>query len=171
MNEAITEKFSKKKGRPARPMAAVIAGLYQDDGKRSQNNKAWMITALHALGFREAGNIPAAYAWLLETTPAKRWKRGTLLSELGRLGDPQLIQQVAATLCKQKPKVTDAVIMVRGYRRALTGKQPAAPDCIALTNEIINTINSYMTRYPEITTKFVLTALQNATDKVQEITP
>jgi hypothetical protein len=163
---AIMEKFSKKRGRKASPMGQVIEGLFPEVGKRSQNNKAWMTHACWALGHPQ--KTDPAHAWILEQTSQGEWRRETLLSELGRLNDPKLINQVATYICQQKPNVKDGIVMVRGYRQSLQGKKPRSPDPLKLSNEIIHTINSYLRRYPEITNEQIIAALETAVQQVRK---
>jgi hypothetical protein len=162
--EAITEKFSKKRGRPAWAGKSAVASLYHEHGERSLNNMIAAGEAYHALDFPKHD---AALNWLFEQTPQGRFKRGTLIAELGRLQNPKLIKSVAEHICKQKPKVKDGVVMVRSYRRSLQGYKPAAPSAITLTNEIIQAINNYVMRYPETTKLQITAALGNARDAIE----
>jgi hypothetical protein len=164
MTEAIIEKFSKKRGRPAWAGKPMMASLYHEHGERSLNNMIAAGEASHALDFPKHD---AALNWLFETTPAGRFKRGTLIAEIGRLQNPDLIKSVAEYICKEKPKVKDGVIMVRSYRRSLQGYKPSPPSAITLTNEILQAINNYVMRYPETTMLQITAALENARDAIE----
>ena len=57
-------------------------------------------------------------AWLL----SERRARLPILTELGRIGEPEAIRHVAAHICQRKPRADEAVAMIRGWR---DGKSPS----------------------------------------------
>ena len=57
-------------------------------------------------------------AWLFS---GEHSSREILLSELGRIGEPEAIRHVAEHLCELKPPVEEAVAMIRQWQ---TGKTP-----------------------------------------------
>jgi hypothetical protein len=82
----------------------------------------------------------------------------TILTELGRLEDSDLIHQAATTLCRDRPKGRVAVQFLRRWRR---GK--ASPgDHLDLAQAILRTIDDYERQHEGVTPKFILTSLASA---------
>jgi hypothetical protein len=81
--------------------------------------------------------------------------RWTLLSELGRLKDPEDIRTIALQLCKLRPRTADGVAMIRQLR---TGKSPL-PSWDKLSDRIIAVLDSYQTTHPTTTHAEMLEAL------------
>jgi hypothetical protein len=113
-------------------------------------------------------NYEPAFAWLVSNEEAIRAGHGkiraTIVGELGRIEDEQVMRQAAARICELKPSARDAVVMLRRLR---TGKSPE-PNCLDLTKALIGCVNDYLKRHPEASWQLVRTALENAQDAVEE---
>ena len=160
------ENISKKKrGRPKLLDDSHLALVrYATDAKttRHQQNVHYSLRAIGMLS-----NDPR-FKWLCDGKAmmkgAQHSYRPTILAELGRIENDDDLKAVALRICKLKPKVRDAVVMIRRFR---TGKVKEA-DSLQLANEILAIVNRYTGRYPETTAQQILTALTVARDAVIE---
>lgn len=89
--------------------------------------------------------------------------RRTLLAELGRLRDPEVIRETALELCERRPKTADGVLWVRRMR---TGIRPQ-PDADRLANQICRLLDSYCSAHPGTGKQDMLAALKIACDAVE----
>jgi ribosomal protein S18 len=176
MSQVLKEIFSEtKKGRPS-VLSSEMESLFRAQGlydgrysRRSKLNVYYRQRALVALIFQNEGAEDAGtFAWLADGEKMKRsephaWRQ-TILSELGRIEDEEMMRAVATQICELKPKTKDAVLMIRRFR---VGELPAA-DSLQLANAIIQTLNTYMSSHSKMTPAQVSQALATAQRKVDE---
>ena len=168
MTEPITENFSKngkrKRGRPgvmSPDQKAVVQALYPDKGSRSLVNKWHGITAQLWLGERED------CAWLFEVDDKGDYKRETLHTELGRFPTAQSAYDAAMALCRDKPTVSAALPALRRWRQEAQGKTfDWCGDVDMLQHELLNALNAYLQRYPDMMPDDVIQALRGVLGKV-----
>ena len=72
----------------------------------------------YALRGQAATENEESCAWLFS---GDRSATETILSELGRIGEPEAIRHVAQHICELRPPLEDAVAMIRQWQ---TGKMP-----------------------------------------------
>ena len=116
--ENISENQSKKKrGRPRvipDELRKIVENTTNATTERHRQNVRYQLIALGVL------MDDPLFSWLCDGEAMKQGKshawKPTILSELGRIEVPFLIQKIAAQICEQKPKVRDAVILVRRIR-------------------------------------------------------
>jgi len=128
MTGSNSEKTSKKRGRPAAfsdAESAVLTGcgIGLECGTRRGKQNAWYRQrALCAL------NWEPQFEWLVSTpetiAAGGARMRCTILAELGRLGEPEAIREMAAVICEAKPLTARAVNILRGVRM---GREIAEP--------------------------------------------
>jgi hypothetical protein len=102
------------------------------------------------------------YPWLMDETKAK-W---SILTELGRIDEdcPELFDDALSWVTSKKPKVKEAVSMLRGFR---TGKFPA-PSTLRLLDDLLRTVNRYVARHPDTTRTQIEKALEGLLDAVRD---
>jgi len=126
--------------------------------ERGQLNVAYRLRAVTSLM-----HIPEC-SWLYgDKTAEKDTAKSTILMELGKIKDIDVMTATALILCQIKPKGKQGALMVRNIR---LGKNQG--DIISLANEVIKAINGYMDRY-EMSSESVLEALQVAYQKTEEM--
>jgi len=126
--------------------------------ERGLLNVAYMLRAITSLM-----HIPEC-SWLCgDKTAEKDTAKSTILIELGKIKDIDVMTATALILCQLKPKSKQGALMVRNIR---LGKNQG--DIISLANEVIHAINGYMARY-EMSSESVLEALQIAYQKTEEM--
>jgi len=109
------ENFSKKRGRPRKIPAEVLA-LHREvwpelTTERSLNNRNYACLAFAALGSGEERK----YAYLVSLDGRRlRW---TILTALGRLEDEDAIRVLAEHICEEQMKTQDALRFIRVMRR------------------------------------------------------
>ncbi len=82
--------------------------------------------------------------WLLDEDKIDKEEDGwkpSVLSELGRIDNPDEMLSVALAVCEARPSVGDAVRMVKRYRLGGAVKQGNSAE---LTDAIIGTVNRYL---------------------------
>lgn len=157
------ENISKKRGRPKRfddNTEAVLeaTGLFTEiTSERARTNIMYRQLALSVL---MGANTNNKYGWLFDFECLSSQKSGarpkfTLLSELGRIADPAGICDMAAWLCEHKPSTREGILIIRRYR----GVKADGPTKKTLSDELIDTINGYLRRYPDTEWQSVLEAL------------
>ena len=72
--------------------------------------------------------------------------RWTILSELGRVRDPDTVRDMAAQLCKEKPKAAIAVSTIRELRTG--GVVPAS--ATGLKAALHRTLDAYQMTHPDV---------------------
>jgi hypothetical protein len=83
-----------------------------------------------------------------------RTHKYTILTELGRVADPEVMRALAEHICEQKLPTARAVALVR---RARLGD--SAPDPDRLVDSLLTVVNDHMARYPYTRDADVLAAL------------
>lgn len=143
----VSEEFSKKRrGRPRRFSDAYAAFLRSNrpggvQSERTVRNDDYYWTARTALFPPDATDWQSTpYRWLCASSESRG--RKSLLTELGRLGDAEIIRQGAAVLCEEQPSAREGVLMVRRWR---LGNRPP-PDGL-LHRELCRTLDGYISRY------------------------
>ena len=152
IKEAVSK--MKKRGRPEvfPEFLQCVRAIYPDvKTKRGLQNKAYQAIAGRAIG--------DDFPWLWDKS--KGTIQVSILSELGRLEDPEVIRAFAKELCKKKPGAKKAVILIRRHR---VGEMK--PDPLKLSNELIHTLNHYLSRYPGTTTEMINDALRTVYHQV-----
>ena len=171
ISENVSEK--RRRGRPRRfaegyEKGMEGTGLYgSGKTRRSRVNALYRQEAAWALleAVGQDGNGFGEFSWLCnEGTGEPLKEHKTILSELGRIEDSELLVEMARELCRLKPKTKDAVAMIRRVR---SGEHKAG-DALQLANEIIEALNGYMVRYPATLTADVLSALATVEAQVRK---
>ena len=121
MEQRNEEEFSetRKRGRPP-IMDDTMEQILREEfptlaSRRALCERQYMLHAVNALG-----DAPE-FAWLISGDV----RRKSILSELGRLRDPEHIRQVAARLCETKPTARRAIAFIRHER---LGERPVDAD-------------------------------------------
>jgi len=131
-----------------------------NETRRNHLNKLWFLRGWGVLKH----NDEPAFRWFYDDDAIDagtgRIRRKTILAELGRLDDDDLILQLARVLCEQKPPMREAIAMIRRHRLG----RLASGSCLDLTVAIMTAINDYVAAH-ETTELQVLTALENAADE------
>jgi hypothetical protein len=165
---AISEKVSEtdEDARPGRPrlIGEQYASWLQAEGwwrkgetRRTVLNKYRMMKALEVL-IEEDPDL-SEFAWLCDNETGRTQR--TILYELGRIEDREALLEVARELCASQPRTQEGVQTIRRVRRVLKGEEVApAGDALALANELIETLNGYLGRYPDTTTDEQLTSIR-----------
>jgi len=99
--------------------------------------------------------------WLFD--PETGTCRSMILAELGRIQDDHLLLEMAAEICRRKPKATEAVAAIRRFRGVRH-----EPDSRKLMAELIKTVDAYLKRYPTTTWEQVQVAIVQAGNVVAE---
>ena len=135
-SETVSEK-KRKRGRPKiipDRERSILKGLCPEvrTERGLQDAYFWMY-ALQVLGYGREEQF-------LHLCDEKRDKNKlTVLSELGRFGDPHVMRELALTICEHQLSAREAVRWLREIR---TGKQPQA-DADQLADAIVMTIKDY----------------------------
>jgi hypothetical protein len=126
-------------------------GMYQHASRRGNLNEFYMYKAFGALwpDGEDAGK--QAFDWL---RTGKRLKL-TILTELGRLRDPDCIRRNARIICEQKMRTREAVVKLRGLR---TERKTGSID--GLCSELLAHLDDYSLRHPEFTVEQFLEAIR-----------
>ena len=150
------ENFSenkRKRGRPpkmlsnGKPRNEFISKLVKDGmsfGKceRTQINTFYLHEAQAALWDGD-------FSYLIvndDKTATTKIKKRTVLQELGRLEDPDLIRDVAGAICEHKLNTMEAVTYIRQLR---AGGKPAGSN-LDLANVIAKTIDEYNLKHSAV---------------------
>ena len=75
----------------------------------------------YTLKGRTATQNHEAFSWLFS---GERKLKQPILSELGRIGQPEAIRQIAQHICEMKPRPDEAVAMIRQWQ---TGTATLSP--------------------------------------------
>lgn len=161
---AITENFSEKKrrGRPYSYHGALVAvdpggqlkQLFPDIGNRQKINGFYGIVTLEWFKGKEG------FEWLFECKPGGEYRRRTILNELGRMPNYDTALHAARFLCEHKPKTDEALRYLRAYRQALRGKTKTVGNASSLCNRLIDALNAYVARYPDMDEDSILEAIE-----------
>lgn len=115
----LMENISKKKrGRPLSVFhdeenRRQVASIFREGkGARTLVNRVYFTRAMQALGFGKEAEF-----FYLGNTETDRF-RMVILTELGRINDPELIRNLARDICRVKMKTAEAVAALRKRRAA-----------------------------------------------------
>jgi hypothetical protein len=140
-----------------------IKALLRQMNPRVKTERGLLNVAYRLRAVTNLMHIPEC-SWLYgDKTAEKDTAKSTILMELGKIKDIDVMTATALILCQLKPKGKQGALMVRNIR---LGKNQG--DIISLANEVIQTINGYMNRY-EMSSESVLEALQVAYQKTEEM--
>jgi hypothetical protein len=142
--------------------ALGLSGLY--DRAQTERGKQNIDRRQHAVGVIMQAK-DARLNWLWDEAAAMAGNiriRETILTELGRIDDDDDLLGFALQICALKPKARDAVAASRRFR-SCQRKEASALD---LANELINTLNDYLKRFPQMPNEDVETALSTAWEQV-----
>ncbi|MBU0607837.1 MAG: hypothetical protein KKI08_08105 [Armatimonadetes bacterium] len=114
-----------------------------------------------SLAVKVLANDPRC-AWLDEGST-----KNTILDELGRFKDPAAMRQAALAVCRMRPRVSDAVVMLRRWR---TGTSPPV-DSRVLAAQLENVTTTYLQAHPGVTWGEVQDALDSIMEKISEKLP
>lgn len=134
--------------------------------RRQMQNRLYALRALERL--RLLGDDQLAPT--LADRPALRWlvdeegARWGILTELGRIRDPEQFDVAVEWLLARRPKTREAVTRIRRFR---TGRIEA-PDARQLAEDIIRTVNGYGLVHPSLTREQELEALRLATEVIAD---
>ena len=140
-----------------------IQALLRQMNPRVKTERGLLNVAYRLRAVTSLMHIPEC-SWLYgDKTAEKDTAKSTILIELGKIKDIDVMTATALILCQLKPKSKQGALMVRNIR---LGKNQG--DIISLANEVIKAINGYMDRY-EMSSESVLEALQIAYQKTEEM--
>jgi len=140
-----------------------IQALLRQMNPRVKTERGLLNVAYRLRAVTSLMHIPEC-SWLYgDKTAEKDTAKSTILMELGKIKDIDVMTATALILCQLKPKGKQGALMVRNIR---LGKNQG--DIISLANEVIHAINGYMARY-EMSSESVLEALQIAYQKTEEM--
>jgi hypothetical protein len=140
-----------------------IQALLRQMNPRVKTERGLLNVAYRLRAVTSLMHIPEC-SWLYgDKTAEKDTAKSTILIELGKIKDIDVMTATALILCQLKPKGKQGALMVRNIR---LGKNQG--DIISLANEVIQAINGYMDRY-EMSSESVLEALQIAYQKTEEM--
>ena len=140
-----------------------IQALLRQMNPRVKTERGLLNVAYRLRAVTSLMHIPEC-SWLYgDKTAEKDTAKSTILIELGKIKDIDVMTATALILCQLKPKSKQGALMVRNIR---LGKNQG--DIISLANEVIQAINGYMDRY-EMSSESVLEALQIAYQKTEEM--
>lgn len=99
------------------------------------------------------------FTWLLDKAAGHANKphfcKWSVLAELGRINDQEVVMDLARQLCRLKPSVKESVAIVRRFRLGKCGDG----DAEALMKEILRAVDRYRERFPMTNAEQVLAAL------------
>lgn len=101
------------------------------------------------------------FRWLFD--PATGTCRSTILTELGRIEDDGLLLEMAAEICRRRPKTREAVAAIRRVRGARS-----EPSSRQLAVKLVKSIDAYLKRYPATTWQQVRVALFQTSKIVED---
>lgn len=138
-----SQETKSKRGRPS-SIHPYYEEYIQETNLRNKSRR----TQLNGYYQQEAARVldmgkDVRFKWLMDREKDKAGKtravRGTILAELGKIGDAETIRGVALQLCKIQPTTKDALVMIRRWRGTLKGK----PSVKQLSNVISGTVIDY----------------------------
>ncbi len=117
MTRTISEAASKKRGRPRKLPREIVeswTAVAQWGGKTSRYKAEAFYWLKAAEALTDGEQFNPRFRWLVDNNNG--WSRKTLLAELGRVERPDVIRLLAEDLCRDKPKVKDAIARLRRFR-------------------------------------------------------
>jgi hypothetical protein len=131
--------------------------------KRGLQNKVYQLDAYNLL--RE----DPRFHWLCPSSNEIRKRTGRLqmsiLAELGKFDDHDLMRAVAARVCKEKPNTKAAISMIRAVRLG----QEMSGDAKELARVLSSCIDRYREAHPQVASKTILAALHRTVDAVKDL--
>jgi hypothetical protein len=137
---------NKRRGRPKNDAlelsistySALCGGVFADiKSKRGMQDVVYRMKAIAVL------KVDNRFSWLYDNAKAAAgvagaWKP-SILSELGRVNDIEVMKDIALHICETKPKTKQAVAAIRALRTNKT----ATPNYLSLMQHIENSIDAY----------------------------
>jgi hypothetical protein len=112
--------------------------------RRQQQEYVWAYAALAAIREDAPGFPPGSpYAWIVCTDPVVQ--KTSVLAELGRLGDPEAIRQLARRVCELRQPAKRAVGYVRYLRRGFGSRGDRA----GLRRHLDRALEDYLNAHPD----------------------
>ena len=110
----------------------------------------------------------ARFSWVADRAKMSAgdggWKP-SILTELGRIWDEEVLKEIALNICELKPKTKEAVAIIRRIR---TGKTISG-NAESLYRALSTTMNDYFQRYPDTPLPEVEAALLVILDKARAV--
>lgn len=162
ISENISEK--PKRGRPR--MYPPMAGGMLDDGRQYTSRHERNQHTAFALYMLLADRANTDLAWLFEGHNTPRFRRLTILAELGRLALSEhsmaaiITNTLATEFCTTKPTTAQALATIRQWRRQMSGKHQPTGSPKELAKQLIRVINDYIGMHPGIDHNLILDALR-----------
>lgn len=157
-------------GRTRKEAVAYLAsvGLYDDvKSERAKINNYYMVEAHSALRNQDNNfSIDGEFSFLISVNGREdviNYKR-TILQELGRLENPELIREVARGVCEYRLSTSRAITYIKLFK---TGKQPAG-DALNLATAIEKIIYDYRIKHADVTLDMILHSINIVSDTVLE---
>jgi hypothetical protein len=170
--EAASENTPKKKrGRPEKPVHVFSRDYMRENNlnlrhgsdapcsERTLNNNRYLMRAM--AGLAKNGGGYEHYPWLMGHD-GHTWKV-SLLTELGRIDDPEELLHVARQLCDVQPRVKDGIQIIRDARL----RRDMALAASHLAADMGSVIDRYVRVYPDMTQKQVVAVLLHLLDLVE----
>ena len=156
MTTSVSEKFSKKLGRPRvipadhERVIDFVLSHKSNPSARTRTNAWYRQRAISII--HNAAN-PERFAWVLPPSEALRdghakIKHNTLLYELGRIDDHQELLEAAEFLCQRRPPTKEGLAIIRRWR--LNGRTKPA-SVFDLSQSLCRAFNDYRSAHPDLT--------------------
>ena len=174
MTTSVSEKFSRKPGRP-RVIPAdyerVINFLVSHISNPSARTRTNVWYRQRAVGIISDAANPDRFAWLLPPFEALRdgyekIKHNTLLYELGRIDDHQELLEAAEFLCRHRPPTKEGLTTIRRWR--LNGHSKPA-STLDLSQSLCRAFDDYSSAYPDLTREDALVAILACKETVADV--
>jgi hypothetical protein len=174
------ENISEIKGKRGRPPKMLYTGVTKNemmsmygnvglfDEVKSERGKVNLCYMIHAHEALQDNNddcpINGEFAFIISAvgSDVKEYKR-TILQELGRLEDDDLIRAVAGEVCKSKMSTRRAIIYIRQFR-----SEKKKGETLQLANEIIKILNDYDMKHSNVDYFLMLEALDVVRNIIME---
>jgi hypothetical protein len=164
----LSENVSEKKRGRGRPRAFSEEEERWFDKMQTGNNcltRRGKMNHWYALEGGRALKEGSRFKWLLDTEAIMAGTAHfphTILSEIGRIPNDDDKREVAAFLCERKPKVKEAVRIIRHFR--IGKRAPASAD--SLSDRLCNLIDDYREGHKGASLDLVREALQVVAEAV-----
>jgi hypothetical protein len=153
-----------KRGRPVKfsPERLAITSFSAPDVKtiRGKQNNLLLLRAMNVIG--------DDFPWLCDKGKIDRCEtnalRVTILAELGRIDDDDVLRRIAGQICDRKPTAREAVILIRRFRT----RKNSAGDVTTLAKRIARTVDDFTLMYPDTPGEDLLAAMDIARTAVEE---
>lgn len=165
MRRRVSEDSSEKSKRPGRPRRltatdeALVSSLYPGRTRRTLMEKSYVGRAIAVLGL-QGSEVEEPFRWLFGAGVV----RSTILAELGRIEDEELLRTVAAEVCKSRLSARTARERIRWVR---TGRQTTG-SWLELSASLEDTLNRYLAGHPNVTLADAEKAVESLLEGVRE---